>query len=270
MSNTYSPFVGPSDVLPGWMNPARLAVGRNGQFRPMDVPVGRPQQLTIEQAMGDGLQFGAAGHGEAPRKPATHRGTGHADHPGDSGLAASGEKSVLNGGASSYHADIVAIASAKCQSIATDSMIKLSMDVWTHIEQELHRRRLNAAWLGRKLGASRQVISGWKKRGVPTARYEQIAELLGWTMDRLATGIDDTPAPPPVAEKPAAVESIYSPMALDVARMVDNIPSIEQKRRAYALILQITAMDSSPSPIVPEPKTAVPDLTPKPSPARAK
>ena len=253
------------------MSPARLAVGRHSQFRPVDMPVGRPQQLTIEQAMGDGLQFGATGHGESPRKPAANGGAGHADHPGHGGLAASGEKSVLNGCASSNHADIVAITSAKCQSNAASLVIKLGMDVWIHIEEELSRRRLNAAWLGRKLGASRQVISGWKKRGVPTARYEQIAELFNWTIDRLVTGVDDTPAPlPPPPAPVAAVESIYSPMALDVARMMDQIPGIEQKRRAYALILQITALDSPPSPIVPEPKQAAPDLTPKPSLSREK
>lgn len=237
----------------------------------MDMPVSRPQQLTIEQAMSEGFQFSAAGHREPALKPAVDVLPGDAEHPGDSGLTASRKKGVLNGTAIFNHADSVTIPSAKCQSNAADPVIKLGMDVWKHIEDELHRRRLNAAWLGRKLGASRQVISGWKTRGVPTARYEQIAELFGWSIDRLVMGVSDTPAPPPpAAAAPVAMDALYSPMALDVARMMDKIPDIESKRRAYALIVQITAMDSAPSPIVPAPPPAAPVLTPTPAPSRVK
>lgn len=254
-----------------------MSAARYGQFGPVDMPISRPQQLTIEQAMGDGLQLSAASHREAAPEPAVDGLPGQAEQLGNGSLPASGEKSILEGGTVSGHVDIVPSQSAKCQSDATGSVIKLGMDVWKHIEDELHRRRQKPAWLVKKLDLSRQVVSGWKKRGVPAARYEQIAELFGWSLDRLVTGIDDTPEPEPApapaapaTPQPVAVESLYSPMALDVARMIDRIPDIEQKRRAYALILQITAMDNAPSPIVPAPQPAATDLSPTPAPSRAK
>ena len=245
-----------------------MSAARYDQFRPVDVPVIRPQQLTIEQAMGEGLQFGAPANREAALKPTADSGAGDANQPANSGLPTGSKKCVVEGGSISNHADIVRGKSARRQSNAPAPVIKLGMDVWKHIEDELHRRRHNSAWLVKKLGTTRQVVSGWKTRGVPTARYEQIAELFGWSLDRLVTGIDDTPEPTP--PQPVAVESLYSPMALDVARMIDKIPDVEQKRRAYALIVQITALDGAPSPIVPVPQPAAPDLTPTPAPSRVK
>ena len=141
-----STFIHPADTLPRWMG-----VSRYDKFRPMDMPVSRPQQLTIEQAMGQGFELCAATNRESSPEPAANGLSGDADHSGDGGLAASGEKSVLDGGAILKHVDIVTSASAECQSNAANPMFKLGMGIWKHIEDELHRRRLNAAWLGRKL-----------------------------------------------------------------------------------------------------------------------
>lgn len=140
-------------------------------------------------------------------------------------------------------------------------VIKLGMDVWKRVENELHSRRQTNAWFGRKLGASRQVVAGWKKRGVPAIHYQRIAALFEWTLDRLVSGIEDsTPekaeAAPTTAPLPA--EAIYSPLALEIARMIDKIGDMDQKRRAYTLILQITALDSAPSPTVPAPSQPAP------------
>lgn len=262
MSNTLSSFANACDSLPRWMR------GGNGQFGPVEVPVRGPEQLTIYEAMRSGFDVNTSTHRETPLQPAIDSLTWHAQKKRDGRLTARSEKSVLQGGAFSNHADIVMIKSANSQQDAANPMFKFGMDIWNHIEDELHRRRLNAAWLGRKLNASRQVISGWKTRGVPTARYEQIAELFGWSLDRLVTGVDDAPkvAAPPLD----TVEALYSPMALDVARMIDKIPSLEQKRRAYALILQVTALDGAPSPIVPDPQPSQPAQSPKSTQTHAK
>lgn len=116
-------------------------------------------------------------------------------------------------------------------------MIESGMtSVWAHIEDELHKRRLNPSWLGRKLGASRQVVSGWKVRGVPAGRYEEIAELLGWTIDRLVNGAADD-SPPAPANDPAVS---YSPIAMDVARLFDEIPSELHRAKAYAYVMQLS------------------------------
>lgn len=114
--------------------------------------------------------------------------------------------------------------------------------VWAHIEDELHVRRLNSAWLGRKLRASRQVVSGWKVRGVPTGRYEDIAALFDWTLDRLVNGAHDKPAAPQVLANYLAVG--HSPIAMDVARLFDQIPDELHRAKAYAYVLQLSKGDA--------------------------
>lgn len=189
---------------------------------------------------------------------------------GERTLPANSKKRALKRGSIGNHADIVATMSAECTQEDARLVIKLGMDVWKHIEEELHRRRLKAAWLGKKLVASRQVVSGWKTRGVPSSRYEQIAALFGWSIDRLVTGVDDAPTIAAITVSASPADAIYSPMALDVARMIDAIPDEQQKRRAYALILQLLAMDAAPSPTVPAPAPSVPAASPTPEPSRGR
>ena len=245
------------------------------QLGPVDMPVIRPHQLTIEDAIGLGFEFGTPANRKASLQPAIDIGAGAADEFCNSTLSASREYRALNRCSFGDHVDIVQNESAKSTQNNADPVIKLGMEVWKHIENELHRRRKNAAWLAEKIDSSRQVISGWKRRGVPTARYEQIAALFGWSVDRLITGVDDVQTSAVVANvhsptSPESLASIYSPMALDVARMIDAIPDEQQKRRAYALILQLLAMDAAPSPTVPVQAPAGPAGSPTPTPFRGR
>ena len=142
--------------------------------------------------------------------------------------------------------------------------------VWAHIEDELHRRRLNSVWLARKLDASRQVISGWKVRGVPAGRYQEIADVFGWTIDRLVNGLPDDTLQPEPANEP---ELGLSPIALDVARLFDSIPDELHRARAYAFVMQLSKghappVDSPPTrpaiaPVAPEQSTTAKPRTVK-------
>lgn len=240
--STCNTFIHSVNALPAWLT---TQTSRVGQFRPIDLPVVRPHQLTIDDAMSRSLNGHATLDRKAPCDPGVDSRARNAHQPGDGGLAPGGLKSGVKFDA---HADIVQIQSANSQPDQTALVIKSSyMDIWKNIEDELHRRRLNAAWLGRKLDASRQVVSGWKTRGVPTARYEEIAELLGWTLDRLVSpqGADAAPAAP---AQQAAQPGDYSPMALDIARRLDGIADDQQRSRAYALFLQIVTLSNAPAP----------------------
>lgn len=254
--STCTSFVRSIDALPGW-----LTAGRVGQFGPVDVPVSRPCQLTIDDALRHSLNSRAARHREAALEPGVDGRARNAHQPGDGGLAPGGFES---GAKLDTHADIVQIKSANSQQGATSLVIKsTAMEVWKNIEDELHRRRLNAAWLGRKLGASRQVVSGWKTRGVPTARYEEIAALLGWTLDRLVSPVEVAAPAAPVAQQQQQ-DSDYSPMALDIARRLDGIADDQQRSRAYALFLQIATLSDAPAPMPAERVPAAPDLLTRP------
>ena len=113
--------------------------------------------------------------------------------------------------------------------------------VWEIIEEELHRRRKSSAWLGQQIDppATRQTINGWKVRGVPPGRYEDIARFLGWTVDRLLTGEDS-------AEAAAANAAHYSPHALHIARMFDDLDSSDAKMRVFWKVSQLIATADCP------------------------
>lgn len=61
------------------------------------------------------------------------------------------------------------------------------MTPWEVIEAALARKKppRKVQWLGDKISASAQVMTNWKKRGVPPARYREIADALGLTVDQL-------------------------------------------------------------------------------------
>lgn len=129
--------------------------------------------------------------------------------------------------------------------------------IWSQIEGELRRRRLGTDWLKAQLNLTRQTLNGWKVRGIPNKHYEKIAGMFGWTLERLTMGEEATqlvakpeqPKAAPVVKVPevAVAPDQYSPMALDIAHMFDALPDPVQKRRAYALIVQILTLSAAPS-----------------------
>ena len=57
--------------------------------------------------------------------------------------------------------------------------------VWTRIDEELSRRHSTWAWLARELGATDQVVNNWRRRGVPSSRYADVAHAFGWAIETL-------------------------------------------------------------------------------------
>jgi hypothetical protein len=68
------------------------------------------------------------------------------------------------------------------------------MTPWQVIEEALARKRppRGPMWLAEALGETIQVVSNWKKRGVPARRYREIANVLGLTLDQVE-GLEPLP-----------------------------------------------------------------------------
>lgn len=62
-----------------------------------------------------------------------------------------------------------------------------AMSPWEVIEAALARKTppRKVQWLATKLDVSAQVVSNWKTRGVPPARFRAIADALGLTVDQV-------------------------------------------------------------------------------------
>ena len=119
-------------------------------------------------------------------------------------------------------------------------MFELAMPtVWDTIAEEIHRLKKNDAWLARQLNVGRNTVNGWKSRGVPSSRHDEIAQLFGWTVDRLLYG-DESPTAAPAMDD-------LSPMALSLAKMFDEIRDEGQRMRSYALAVQIFTLGGLPS-----------------------
>lgn len=61
----------------------------------------------------------------------------------------------------------------------------LLMSPWEVIEEALAHKKKKPQWLADKLDVSAQVLTNWKARKVPPARYRAIADALGLTVDQL-------------------------------------------------------------------------------------
>lgn len=61
------------------------------------------------------------------------------------------------------------------------------MTPWQVIEEALGRRKppRKPQWLADQLGVSAQVLTNWKARQVPPARFRAIADVLGLTVDQI-------------------------------------------------------------------------------------
>lgn len=278
MSNTACTFIHPAQALPQWMASRRINGTRGSQLGPVDMPIVRPEQLTIQSAIRASFNKGTALNRDAVLDPSVDNLTRNAKQSPDGGLPAKIKQCVLERGAMENHVDIVATSLTSGKQSVAAPMQKLGMEVWKHIAEELHRRKKTNVWFGLQLGETRQVIAGWKKRGVPAKDHERIAELFGWTIDRLVKGADDaehTQAAPVADAAPAIAAAIYSPMALDLARQLDEIVDLDEKQKAYALMVHIARQSAVPSPVVPSAKVPAQSpsglvVSPTPNPHRAK
>ena len=63
------------------------------------------------------------------------------------------------------------------------------MTPWEVIEEALARKKKKTQWLVERLrhGTTAQTVANWKSRGsVPPARFEEIADVFGLTLDQVA------------------------------------------------------------------------------------
>ena len=103
-------------------------------------------------------------------------------------------------------------------------------EIWRRVDRELKRRRTTWAELGRAIEVSKQTLTNWKIRGIPAHAHIDIAESLGWSIDRLL-GREEPPAPTPV----------FSETALRAAILIDQQPEELDRRRGLAVLEQLYA-----------------------------
>lgn len=148
--------------------------------------------------------------------------------------------------------------------------------VWKIIDRELHRKRLKWADLAKALEVSDQVVNNWSRRGVPTARYADIATFLGFSVEELM-GVAPEPKRPAPAAVAASPEPVYTKRANDIAKMFDELKDPDVRRQAYGAI-QLTLQMAIKSQRLPEqgitretdPAQRSPQVDPPPKPAPQK
>lgn len=71
---------------------------------------------------------------------------------------------------------------------------EMSGSTWQIIEQALGRKKppRKPQWLADKLGVSAQVMTNWKRRGVPAVRLREIADALDLSLDQIE-GLEPLP-----------------------------------------------------------------------------
>lgn len=122
--------------------------------------------------------------------------------------------------------------------------------VWKTVDNELHRRRMTWAALGKIIGASDQVMHNWKARGdIPRKRCEAIAPVFGWTLDRLVGMSTVTPQ----AEEHIAQEREFTKRASDLAELFDELKDPDVRRKVYTTMMGFLQMAKA-SEQVPSPK----------------
>lgn len=60
------------------------------------------------------------------------------------------------------------------------------------VEAEIKARGETLAAFATRIGVSSQHINNWKKRGIPRSKQRIVANDLGWTLDKLLTGFDNS------------------------------------------------------------------------------
>ena len=107
--------------------------------------------------------------------------------------------------------------------------------VWTTIDQELTRRDMTWAKLGREIGATDQAMNNWSRRKVPAHWHSKIARTFGWTIEQLIGVVE----PSPMHSTLSAPEPSYTKRAHDIARMFDDLEDSAMRQRAYVAIQAI-------------------------------
>lgn len=64
----------------------------------------------------------------------------------------------------------------------------MSDPVYATVDAALRKRGRTWAWMADKLGVTDQVVNNWSRRRVPSNRYLDIAQILGWTAEQLVSG----------------------------------------------------------------------------------
>lgn len=115
------------------------------------------------------------------------------------------------------------------------------MTPWTRIGNELHAKKMTWTQLGVALSCSKQTVSNWKNKGVPSKFYTAIDRFFGkqngWT-----EGIEE------VAHQSGHT---FSPLALALAALFDTIPESEVKTRSRIFVEAaglINALDEQQTP----------------------
>jgi hypothetical protein len=69
--------------------------------------------------------------------------------------------------------------------------------VWRRVNEELDLRGRGWQWLADKIDSTIQRVQNWKTRGIPSRAHQDVANALGWTIDRLlgVTGPADVDVP---------------------------------------------------------------------------
>jgi transcriptional regulator with XRE-family HTH domain len=158
-------------------------------------------------------------------------------------------------------------------------------EVARRIDKLLKQLEMSWADFGRTLGVSDQVLTNWKRRGVPERRFREIAQAFGLTLDQVA-GIEPIAefsmrraGQVPAAEQApplAAQESIggrLSREATSLGLLFDGLPE-EAKPALFARLIGLIqeAKHVAPTPPPPAPAaepTPAPPADPRTQRARA-
>lgn len=101
---------------------------------------------------------------------------------------------------------------------------------WDRLTRHLKAIRKNQQWLADRLGPgySKQRVSNWKTRGVPSAQHDAVEIALGMPAGWLAGRTEsDVSEPEP------------SPMARQIAREFDTIRDPQRALAAFASIIAV-------------------------------
>lgn len=100
--------------------------------------------------------------------------------------------------------------------------------VLARILNELDRQHRDWQWFYTELGYTKQHVGGWKRRRVPPAEYEMIADVLGKTVDWVARGSEDEST----ARGATASLSDSTPFTVDLysAKKSVRAPAVEWAR----------------------------------------